>query len=185
MSTITTRLRPRLAVVAACSAVVLAAGACVPPPSGGGGGGGSSTTASTTTVSTTTVPATWSPGACPGSAGVTVVVDFAGLGPAPIVRCALGSQSNGMAALSNAGFAVSSEAGPGTVCRLDGQPAEGFPFCWLTGGYWSYWRASNPGAPWAFSETGAGVGPLVPGSVEGWAWAPGFVSDGPSVPSSG
>lgn len=158
-------MRTRLGALGALLGTILVAGACVPPPPG--------------------PPATYTEGPCPTDSGVTVVVDFADLGPDEIVRCALGPQADGYAALAAIGVDVTTESGPGTVCTMDGLPAEGYPFCWLTGGYWSSWRVDAQGDPWAFATTGAGDGPLVEGSVEGWAWAPGFVSDGPSVGSDG
>jgi hypothetical protein len=157
-----------VAVVAACT-----------PPTGGGG------TSTTTTAPTTTVPSTWTSGACPGASGVTVVVDFSSLRDEVVVRCALGAQSSGLVALANIGLAAVGEPGVAPVCQIRGLPSEGFPFCWFTGGYWSYWAAPSRGAPWQFATTGPGAGPVPQGSVQGWAWAPGFVSDGPSVGSDG
>jgi hypothetical protein len=136
-------------------------------------------------TTTTTTPSTWTAGACPTSSGVTVVVDVATPGVQPVVRCALGAQSTGLVALANAGFTAVGEPGVAPVCQIDGFPAEGFPFCWFTGGYWSYWAAPTRGADWQFATTGPGAGPVPQGSVQGWAWAPGFMSDGPSVGSDG
>ena len=169
------RTRRRSNVVAAIAllgASALAGVACVPstPP------------ASTTT--TTTAPTTWTPGACPSASGVTVVVDRA-TAAAPIVRCAIGAQASGLAALANAGFTAVGEPGVAPVCQIDGFPTEGFPFCWYTGGYWSYWSAPSRGAAWQFATTGPGAGPVAQGTVQGWAWAPGFAPDGPRVGSDG
>ena len=163
-----------LAVVGALLAVVAA---CTPTTGGGG--------APTTTAPTGTVPATWTPGACPGTGGVTVVVDFASLRDDVVVRCALGAQSSGLVALTNVGMPPVSEPGVAPVCQISGLPAEGFPLCWFTGGYWSYWTAPSRGAPWQFATTGPGAGPVAQGSVQGWSWAPGFVSAGPTVGSDG
>lgn len=165
--------RLRRTALAVAAVVMVTAAACTPVP-----GGGSSTT-------TTTAPRTWTPGPCPGSSGVTVVVDTAVASAAPVVRCALGAQPSGIVALANAGFAAVAEPGVAPVCQIDGHPAQGFPYCWYTGGYWSYWVAPTRGAPWQFATTGPGAGPVAQGSVQGWAWAPGFVSDGPRVSSLG
>ncbi len=170
-----TRLRTSLVTVV--GVLVAIAAACTPPAGGGGG--------ASTTTTTTTTPATWTPGVCPGTSGVTVVVDFATLHDQVIVRCALGAQSSGLAALTSVGLAPVGEPGVAPVCQLAGLPSEGFPFCWFTGGYWSYWTAASPGAPWQFATTGPGAGPVPHGSVQGWAWAPGFVSAGPTVGSDG
>lgn len=158
------------------TAVVLAAmvvAACTPtnPPA-------------TTTTTTTTID----PGgptivgqACQPGTGVTVVVDFTELDDTVKVGCAPGTQASGLSALAAAGFTAGSESGPGTVCTIDSLPAQGFPFCWTTGGYWGYWKAPDRETPWDFSQVGATDGPLVQGSVEGWAWAPAFNGSAPRV----
>lgn len=115
---------------------------------------------------------------CAAGQGVTVVVDFNGLPGGIRVGCAPGAQASGLSALAAAGFAVGMGDVPGVVCTIDGAPVEGYPFCWSTGGYWSYWRAPRGGS-WAFSPVGAGGGPLPVDSVEGWSWAPGFASSAP------
>jgi hypothetical protein len=160
-----------VAVITLLGASALAGVACVPttPP---------------VSTTTTTAPTTWTPGACPSASGVTVVVDRATAAP-PVVRCATGAQASGLAALANAGFTAVGEPGVAPVCQIDGFPTEGFPFCWYTGGYWSYWSAPSRGAAWQFATTGPGAGPVAQGTVQGWAWAPGFASDGPRVASDG
>lgn len=117
--------------------------------------------------------------ACEQGEGVTVVVDFGGLPGGVVVGCAPGTQTSGFAALAAAGFAVGFEGGPGMVCTIDGRPVEGYPFCWSTGGYWSYWKKARGGA-WDFSRTGGGSGPLAVDSVEGWSWAGDFESAPPA-----
>jgi hypothetical protein len=128
-------------------------------------------------------PASAAPGvtgeACEQGEGVTVVVDFAALPGGLVVGCAPGEQPSGFAALAAAGFAVGFEGGPGMVCTIDGRPVEGYPFCWSTGGYWSYWKKARGGA-WDFSRTGGGAGPLAVDSVEGWSWAGDFESAPPA-----
>jgi hypothetical protein len=163
----------RLGSAVAVAALAAWFGACA-PPSGGG-----------STSTTTTVPSTWTPGPCPTSSGVTVVVDFADLDDDVVVRCARGAQVSGLAALDAVGLPAVGEPGVAPVCRIRGLPTQGFPFCWFTGGYWSYWSAPSRGAPWQFATTGPGAGPIPQGSVQGWAWAPGFASEGPSVGSDG
>lgn len=116
-------------------------------------------------------PATYTEGRCVGSEGVSVVVDFAPLQDRIVQRCALGPQASGYSALSAVG--LTHDAGPiaGGVCQIDGLPTQGYPYCWTTGGYWSYWKAPSVGAPWAYSPTGAAVSAPAPGSVEGWHFA--------------
>jgi hypothetical protein len=128
-------------------------------------------------------PAAAAPGisgeACEQGEGVTVVVDFGALAGGVVVGCAPGTQPSGFAALGAAGFAVGFEGGPGMVCTIDGRPGEGYPFCWSTGGYWSYWKKARGGA-WDFSRTGGASGPLAVDSVEGWSWAGDFDSTPPA-----
>lgn len=135
-------------------------------------------------------PATYTDGPCPTpDSGVTVVVDWtADLGDRQLVRCAVGPQASAIAALGAIGLRVNTnapDAVPGTVCTLDGLPAEGYPYCWLTDGYWSYWAAPSQGVAWDYAPFGPGDGPLAEGSSIGLAWAPGFLSDGPRTGSDG
>lgn len=165
------RSRVLLAVVVA-GATALIAG-CVPesqPPSN----------TTTTTIPEPSGPAVVGEFCAPGG-GVTVVVDFTDLDDTIRIGCAPGEQANGLDALANAGFAIGDEAGPGVVCTIDGLPLEGYPFCWLTGGFWGYWRSADGVTAWDFATTGATDGPLPVGSVEGWAWAADFDGGAPRV----
>lgn len=156
-----------LLAIASLLCLMLIGGACNAEPPGGGTG------------------ATYKNGRCAGTEGVTIVVDFATFRDEVVVRCALGAQSSGFSVLDNAGFSHDPGQFPGTVCQLDGLPTQGHPFCWTTGGYWSYWKAPSAGAPWAFSEWGAGTGPSPAlGSVEGWRFAP-FAEGGAQPPRVG
>ncbi|MEX0767843.1 MAG: hypothetical protein WD029_05170 [Microthrixaceae bacterium] len=124
--------------------------------------------------------------ACPeGDDGVTVVVDYTSLNNSIKVACASGPQASGLAALAAAGFTQTEvPTYPGAVCTINSLPAQGFPFCWETGGYWGYYRSDRVAA-WDYSPVGAADGPLVEGSVEGWAWQPDFVGDVPGVSIAG
>lgn len=117
--------------------------------------------------------------ACPEGVGVTVVVDFTALRDEIHVGCAPGAQANGFEAFHAAGFTTGSESGPGTVCTVNGLPTQGYPFCWTTGGFWSYWNGTT--GTWGFSSVGVGGGPLPIGSVRGLSWAPGFRSAAPRI----
>ncbi|HEY2718337.1 MAG TPA: hypothetical protein VGI52_01805, partial [Solirubrobacteraceae bacterium] len=67
--------------------------------------------------------ARWEP--CEPNTGVTVIVDDRPLGEGKIyVRCALGEQPSGLAALQQAGFALegTSSFGLAFICRIDGEP---------------------------------------------------------------
>lgn len=117
---------------------------------------------------------------CAPGAGVTVVVDFGELNDLIAIGCAPGDQPDGFAALASAGFTVGSEAGPGSVCTIDGLPATAFPDCWYAG-YWGYWKSPNYDTAWDFSMVGAGDGPISAGSIEGFAWTVGMEGGAPRV----
>ncbi|MCU4746194.1 hypothetical protein [Streptomyces sp. G-5] len=115
------------------------------------------------------------PGFCPGSSGVSVVVDFQGLGGGRIVRCAPGPQADGLAALRNAGFEVGGTTrwGDAFICRINGRPGADSESCVDTPpatAYWSYWHAPNGGA-WTYSQRGATYRTPPEGSIEGWSFA--------------
>ena len=124
--------------------------------------------------------------ACPADSGVTVVVDYTALNNSIVVACAAGPQASGLSALAAAGFSQTEvPTYPGAVCTINAQPAQGFPFCWETGGYWGYYSAADRSAAWGYSPVGAADGPLAEGSVEGWAWQPDFSDNVPRLAISG
>ncbi|MEQ0559241.1 hypothetical protein ABJI51_09185 [Amycolatopsis sp. NEAU-NG30] len=131
--------------------------------------------------------ATGTDGACPEGGGVTVVVDFGDLGPAPVVRCAPGTPANGIAALQEAGIEVagSQKYGLAVACRINGKPGPDVESCAgmpSATAYWSYWHASAGGS-WTSSQEGAQTAKPAPGSFEGWAFArPKSANDLPSPP---
>ncbi|UBI41368.1 MULTISPECIES: hypothetical protein [Streptomyces] len=115
------------------------------------------------------------PGFCPDGDGVTVVVDFQGLGGSTIVRCAPGSQSTGLTALKNAGFRIAGTLrwGEGFVCRIESKPEPRRESCADTppaSAYWSYWHAPNDGR-WTYSQWGVANRTPPPGSFEGWSFS--------------
>jgi len=137
--------------------------------------------ASACTTTPSTPGQTFKEGRCAADEGVTVVVDFVTLQDRVFVRCALGAQQNGYAALSAVGLGYDAGRFPGGVCQIDGLPTQGYPYCWTTGGYWSYWKAPIAGAPWTYSGTGPTVDALPGGAVEGWRFAP-FAAGSPQAP---
>ena len=154
------RTRVLLPVMIGCVAL---ASACVPPP---------------TPPSGPTITGQ----ACPADSGVTVVVDYTALNNSIVVACAAGPQASGFAALTATGFTYTEvPTYPGAVCTINAQPAQGFPFCWETGGYWGYYRSADRSAAWDYSPVGAAEGPLVEGSVEGWVWQADFSDNLPGV----
>ncbi|MFD9906297.1 hypothetical protein, partial [Streptomyces sp. NPDC059063] len=115
------------------------------------------------------------PGFCPNGNGVTVVVDFRELGGTTIVRCAVGSQETGLAALKDAGIDVTgtNRWGESFICRLEGKPGTEREPCIdtpPTKAYWSYWHASN-GGRWTYSQYGATYRTPPKGSFEGWSFS--------------
>ncbi|MDX1620436.1 MAG: hypothetical protein R3320_05565 [Nitriliruptorales bacterium] len=116
-------------------------------------------------------------GACPTlDDGVTVVVDFRGLGAGVHVRCAPGDPASGFAALRGAGFSYEEVAAwPGVLCRIDGLPGTDREDCQdMPPGdaYWAYFHAERGGS-WSYSSTGAGRYDPAVGSVEGWSFSEG------------
>ncbi len=110
---------------------------------------------------------------CPGTSGVTVIVDT---GSSITTRCASGDPKSGLAALSAAGFSVTQvQTQPGFTCRIDGFPSKDKDPCRVappTSAYWSYWYAPKGGS-WSYSSRGAGSHDPAPGSVEGWRFGSG------------
>lgn len=130
--------------------------------------------------------AAWSNGACPTSAGVTVVVDFGALGGGVVTRCVVDLPGSGLAALADAGFAVTPvTTQPAFVCRIDGLPGASAESCATTPpatASWSYWTAARGGA-WRYSPIGAAASRPVAGTVEGWRFVTGGTPTPPGVPS--
>jgi hypothetical protein len=114
-------------------------------------------------------------GHCPDANGVTVAVDYQELGAPTEVRCAVGPQATGVAALENAGFQVTGTArwGKAFVCRINGRPGTDTEACVNTppaSAYWSYWHATN-GGQWQYSSQGASTYQPALGSYEGWSFS--------------
>ena len=126
----------------------------------------------------------WSSGACPGSTGVTVIVDFTAAGGDVETRCAPALPRTGLDALAAAGFAVTPvTTQPAFVCRIDGLPGPDDETCSTTPpatAYWSYWTAPRGGA-WRYSPVGAAASRPVAGTVEGWSFVTGNTPKPPSV----
>lgn len=121
---------------------------------------------------------------CAPGVGVTVVVDFQGVGDhgGVAIGCAEGHQTSGFAALTNAEFVINEDPGalPNTICQIDGVPDAGFPSCWFSA-YWAYWKAEGS-QPWEYSRIGAAQQGVAVDSIEGWSWSDPIPSDGTGVP---
>ncbi len=116
------------------------------------------------------------PAQAAGCDGVTVVVDFRGLGGGVQQGCAPGSPASGVAALTAAGFGYTyASRQPGFVCRINSKPGADADKCVNASpaaAYWSYWHGS-PGGSWSYSNQGAATYVPARGSVEGWAFGGG------------
>ncbi|WP_206337425.1 hypothetical protein [Streptomyces sp. Z26] len=126
------------------------------------------------------------PGFCPDGNGVTVVVDFRELGGTTLVRCAVGSQATGLAALKAAGIEVTgtSRWGESFICRLENKPGPSSERCVDTppsSAYWSYWHAPD-GGRWTYSQYGATYRTPPKGSFEGWSFSTGRDEDDAPAP---
>lgn len=131
------------------------------------------------------------PGACPTSAGVTVIIDFQEFeedDSFAYIRCAPNAPSSGFEALEQAGIDhTPTTRSPGFLCRIAGIPAAGGTLvkspkqgdpstvsdaCQVpspTTAYWSYWLAPRGGS-WCYSNFGAGNRKPPAGTVEGWSF---------------
>jgi hypothetical protein len=116
------------------------------------------------------------PASAAGCDGVTVVVDFRGLGGGVQQGCAPGSPASGVAALAAAGFGYTyASRQPGFVCRINDKPGADADRCVTTSpasAYWSYWHAAAGGS-WSYSNQGAATYAPARGTVEGWAFGAG------------
>lgn len=126
-------------------------------------------------------------GFCKSDKGVTVVVDFQGLGGKTLVRCnPSGTRGTGLDALKNAGFQISGVQrwGESFICRVENRPSaieklaikgnEGYREACIdtppASAYWSYWHAGNNCA-WKYSQWGVKNRDYVQGGFEGWSFS--------------
>ncbi len=135
----------------------------------------------------TIAPPTNHVGPCIGDTGVTVVVDYQGLGGNPEVKCFIGDPGDGVEALRGAGFTMESPKPwiDTAVCRINGRPAEDeivplqenptytedcskFP---PANGYWSYFQSSDHGQDWEYAQNGIAGTDAAPGDWEGWSFS--------------
>lgn len=119
------------------------------------------------------------PGQCAAGGGVTVVVDFAGLGDRGIAHGCATDPGNGLSALRSATASVRTTSA-GFVCQIDTQPTD--QTCVRTppaSAYWSYWYALAGQSTWTYSGLGATFRTPPAGSVDGWRF--GGSSDKPAI----
>lgn len=115
-------------------------------------------------------------GACKGTKGVTVTVDFTAFsGGVEQTRCASGSQSSGITAMQDAGFtpAGTTQYGLAFVCRIDDLPSAAQQSCASTppaNAYWAFYVAAAGATTWSYSGSGASTYQPPAGSIEAWAF---------------
>ncbi|WP_020664007.1 hypothetical protein [Amycolatopsis benzoatilytica] len=121
-----------------------------------------------------TVSGKGTPGYCQDDNGVTVIVDFQGLGGETLIRCAPGKQENGVTALQNAGLELTGAGkyGLAVLCKIEGKPADqactGMP---PESASWSFWTGEH--GKWASAQVGAQSWKPPAGAFEGWSFAMG------------
>jgi len=99
-------------------------------------------------------------------------------------RCVSFSEESlsGIDLLRRSGLAIETKVeGMGSlVCSIEntGCPADDC-FCQCSGGsdcvYWSYWR--NQDEDWAYAQVGATQNRIEHGSIDGWSWGPGSLTE--------
>lgn len=114
-------------------------------------------------------------GACQGSTGVTVSVDFTAFAKPVSTRCATGTPTTGVAALQQAGFtpAGTQQYGLAFVCRINSLPSATAQACVRTPpatAYWAYYYANAGATTWTYSSTGPLSFKPAQGSVQAWAF---------------
>lgn len=111
--------------------------------------------------------------ACSGDSGVTVVVDFNGLGGGVQQACVTGGGGDSAASLFQAtGHQLSyATRMPGFVCRVDGVPAS--DPCVNTSpanAYWSLWWSDGDASSWTYASVSAGALKIPDGGMVAFSW---------------
>lgn len=117
-------------------------------------------------------PASAASGACSGTSGVTVVVQFPS---GSATGCAPGSPGTALNALRSAGFATTGVVGYGdaAICSINGYPVKTMcPRMPPGNAYWAVFSAKRGGA-WAYASLGAASLPAPFGSVVGFRFGSG------------
>ena len=120
------------------------------------------------------------------SSGVIVAVDFSPWSDTLNTVCDPALPTNGVAALQNAGFALTGVSGYGLqfICQIDDDPPD--DACTSTppaNAYWSFWYAEAGQSSWTYSQQGAeGLEPQ-PGSIEAWVFGGETGGGQPPIPA--
>ena len=132
--------------------------------------------AAATLVATSASAVTEEPASAAGCAsahGVTLVVDFNGLGRESVQRCiASGGGSTAARLLERSGFPLTYvQRQPGFVCRVSGLPRQ--DPCVNTppaDAYWSLWWSDGSTGTWSYATTSAGSLQVPDGGYVALAW---------------
>jgi hypothetical protein len=124
------------------------------------------------------------PGRCAPGTGVTVVVDFGGLGGGVPIGCdPSGGGDAASQVIPRAGFALAYAAGQPFVCRVDGKPGTAQESCARTppaDAYWGvFWSDGDSG--WVYSSQGVASLKVPEGGSIGLRWQDGGGRDLPGA----
>ena len=123
--------------------------------------------------------------AAEGCNGVLVVVEGRQVGGGTAAHCA-SNPSDGLAALRQAGFAVTLGTGRyagGFVCAIDARPDRGCADV-DADTYWSYWSMQSGTDRWVYSSVGAASSRPKAGGLEAWVWQDGGAVEQPTARSA-
>ena len=112
---------------------------------------------------------------CGTGSGVSLVVDFGGLGGGVQTACvANGAGKSASSLFDGAGFELSYvQNEPGFVCRIDDRPSSSVEACVNTppdNAYWGLWWSDGTSGDWVYSNYGVGTLKVPDGAYVGWAW---------------
>jgi hypothetical protein len=110
--------------------------------------------------------------ACPGTGGVTVVVEYGALGGGTEVSCAPEGGRTAERLLEDTGHALTYvQRFPGFVCRINGLPAD--DPCVNTppaDAYWGLWWSDGESGKWSYSSLGAASLTIPAGGYVAMVW---------------
>ena len=112
--------------------------------------------------------------ACSDAGGISVVVDFKGLGGGEKVACVRGGSAYARTLFTTAGFSLEDVPSQrGFVCRIDGKPNAEAESCANTppaNAYWGLFWSNGTNGSWNYSSTGAGGLKVPAGGSVAFAW---------------
>ncbi|WP_134738453.1 hypothetical protein [Nocardioides sp. 503] len=109
---------------------------------------------------------------CSSGSGVSVVVDFAGLGGGGVQSaCVGGSGGDARELFGAAGFALTDVATtPGFVCRVSGVPQRSCADTPPASSYWGLWWSDGRGGGWVYASEGVDSLTVPAGGYVAFAW---------------